>query len=749
VSLGVAPGMDGDAGWAAAADRAASRLVARQNADGSWQGEVVWCPVITAQVVLAYAIMGRAMPAERGRRILRYFASTRRPDGGWGLHPESQSYLFVTTLVYVAARLLGEAPDSPLLRDPVRWLARHKEGLGALPTWGRFWLSLLGLYDRDRMTVCPPELFLLPAWAPLAADRLYCHSRYIYLGMAYLSGVGLHADLGAIGVALRRELAGFTRPGPLSRHRIAATDLYVPPGRTLRLAYDVMATLGPVWRRLPGAGALRHRALDRCLRRIRAEQRASNFQALSPVNGILNALALWVDEPDAPDVATSIAGLEAWCWEDHAQGVRYAGARSTTWDTAFALQALTESPHVPDERVAAARSGYTTLASLQVSLAARAPVGDDSKVLTRRTREDHGGSRSFGTEEARSHQRTNLRGSPWPSHVLRVKNLLAANRRFSRKSTSDSTPIELDEGRQDPAGGWCFGEPTHRWPVSDCTAEALSALMLCHRVPGLVPPGTRIAPARLAEAFRFLLARQNPDGGFATYERRRGGKRLERLNPSEMFGQCMTERSYIECTSSAIRALRHVPELPPGAMTACEQTECAHAVARATDFLLAQQRPDGAWPGFWGINFIYATGFAVAALRDTGLPSEHPAVQRAVDWLHSVQQPDGGWGEHFSGCLTGNYVPNAGSLVIMTSWAVLALLRATNSVTPVIRRGLDWLVSRQLPDGDWPRDSVNGVFFGTAMLDYRLYNTYFPTWALNRARAVDELRYESKDGFPH
>jgi lanosterol synthase len=27
------------------------------------------------------------------------------------------------------------------------------------------------------------------------------------------------------------------------------------------------------------------------------------------------------------------------------------------------------------------------------------------------------------------------------------------------------------------------------------------------------------------------------------------------------------------------------------------------------------------------------------------------------------------------------------------------------------------------------------VFFGTAMLDYRLYNTYFPTWALARFEA--------------
>lgn len=32
---------------------------------------------------------------------------------------------------------------------------------------------------------------------------------------------------------------------------------------------------------------------------------------------------------------------------------------------------------------------------------------------------------------------------------------------------------------------------------------------------------------------------RNPDGGFATYETKRGGKLLELLNPSEVFGrQC-------------------------------------------------------------------------------------------------------------------------------------------------------------------------------------------------------------------
>ena len=68
----------------------------------------------------------------------------------------------------------------------------------------------------------------------------------------------------------------------------------------------------------------------------------------------------------------------------------------------------------------------------------------------------------------------------------------------------------------------------------------------------------------------------------------------------------------------------------------------------------------------------------------------------------------------------------------MTSWALLALLDILPAGHESIRRGFDWLVAQQLENGDWPRQAVNGVFFGAAMLDYRLYPTYFPAWALAR-----------------
>lgn len=645
-------------------ERAAARLLSLQERAGGWEGEVVWSPVVTAQVVITHRITGQAGDARRRRLILRHFATTQRADGGWGLHPASASYRFVTTLVYVAARLLDEPPVSPMLARARAWLDAAPDDVYALPSWGKFWLFLLGLYSRDGLNPCPPELFLLPDWVPVAPNRLYCYTRHLYLGMAALSAGPQH-DLGALGASLRAELGLGGQDPARHRHRLASTDAYVPPGPALRLAYGAMRAAGPAWRRLPGADALRRRALARCLDRIDAEQRTSQSQGLTPVSGVLHAIALW--RAGRPEAAGALDALETWAWEDEDGGRRYAGTRSSTWDTAFAVQALLAAGEVP-----------------------------------------HGGAPALRRAHAR---------------------LLATQ-------TTTELPDDADIGRQSVLGGWSFTDGAHRWPVSDCTAESLSAVLRCEAVPGLIPAANRLPPRRLEQAVAFLLSRQNSDGGFGSYERRRGGRFLERLNPSEMFGGCMTEHSYVECSASALHALHDVLALAPTGPRLDLAAAC-RAAGRARAFLLRRQQVDGSWPGFWGVNCVYGTWYAVTALRAAGLTPEHPSLQWAAHWVRSVQRADGGWGEHSAGLRTGRYVPAASSLVITTSWAVLALAAAEAGAggTPsaAAARGAAWLASRQQADGDWPRDSVNGAFFGSA-LDYRLYNTLFPTWALARVR---------------
>ena len=643
--------------------KAGAHLRSLQRPDGSFEGEVVWCPMILAQYVILRGFLRRPIPEPERGRMVRHFERTRRPDGGWGLHAESPSYVFVTTLAYVALRLLGLSAAAPMAAGARAWLHAQQTGVRGIPSWGKFWLAMTGLYEYAGMNPCPPELFLLPTRSPVHPNQLYCHTRYIYLAICFLYGMRFRGELGPITAELRREL--YSEPYEqidfaAHRHELAASDLYVAPSRVLRAAWTAMAAFERWMPRLTVLRALRRRALARCLVRIRFEQQASNFQGLSPVNGILNTIALLAHDSHDPMIEPSLAGIESWRWEDAEDGIRFAGARSTSWDTAFAMLAALDGP--ADGRSLIRRS-YAFLDAAQET-----------------------GELAGGGSEARD-----------PIH-----------------------------------GGWCFSDGRHRWPVSDCTAEALSALLAAHATT-LLDTTQQVSNERLDAAVRFILDRQNDDGGFGTYERRRGPRFLERLNPSEMFGDCMTELSYIECTASAVIALSRFREQYPDRLP----EHVARAIAAACTFLRQRQRADGAWPGFWGINFTYAIWFAVAALRAAGAQPDDPALVRAAQWLIDKQKPDGGWGEHYSGCLHANYVEHPESQAVMTSWALLALLDVMGHQTEAVRRGIAWLCRAQRADGSWPDGAVNGVFFGSAMLSYRLYPAYFPLWALNRYCACE------------
>lgn len=230
------------------------------------------------------------------------------------------------------------------------------------------------------------------------------------------------------------------------------------------------------------AKSWRKRALDECFERIVFEVRSTNYASISPVNGLLNVLALF--DRNHPDCSAAYQGVDYWGWEDNAEGIRYVGAHSHTWDTSFTVQAVLSGPGEISERTAASlRRAYCFLRDTQIR-----------KEIPERER--------------------------WFRDRL--------------------------------LGGWCFSDDHHQWPVSDCTAEALSAVLLWEN---MIPAGECIPNAQLIEAVEFILSWQNNDGGFGSFERRRGSLWLDRLNPSEMFGDCMVEGSYVECTASCIAGL--------------------------------------------------------------------------------------------------------------------------------------------------------------------------------------------------
>ena len=631
-----------DAGQAL--NRASTRLLGLQREDGSWEGEMVWCPMLTAQYVLLHHIIGRPLEPGRRRRVLRSFERTRLEGGAWGLHEHSAPHLFVTTLVYVASRVLGVARDDPLVESARRFL--QAEGVIGIPSWGKFWLALLNLYDWRGVNAILPELWSLPRRIALHPSNWYCHTRLIYMAMAAIYARRFQAPATPLIESIREELfpRGFAEVDfSAGRNRLRADDLYARPSRWLRAGYGVAR----VFERLHGK-RLRARCVDGILGRIKWELQTTGHASISPVSGLLNILALWLHDPDDTDCRQALEQLDGWIWEDEEEGARVTGARSASWDTGHSLQALatiSELDGVPD----ALRKGAGYLRRQQIDVSFE------------------GFRRAY---------------------------------------------------RTDPKGGWCFPGSWHGWPVTDCTAEA---------VLGMIEARPDAADTTmLRDAVAFMLRGQNRDGGFGSYEARRSRIGLEWLNPAEMFGDSMTEQSFVECTASCLAALAACREH----FAPATNGEMSRAISRAEEWLRRTQANDGSWRGVWGIQFIYGTLFGVRGLVAAGARPGDPALRLACRWLLDRQRADGGWGEHYSGCLTGRYVPHEESQVIQTAWALIALLAAEDSNWTAISRGVQFLVDAQATDGTWPRQHMAGVFFRTALLEYALYRDYFPLQAL-------------------
>jgi lanosterol synthase len=237
---------------------------------------------------------------------------------------------------------------------------------------------------------------------------------------------------------------------------------------------------------------------------------------------------------------------------------------------------------------------------------------------------------------------------------------------------------------------------------------------------------------RMHQAVDVLLSMQNSNGGYSSYETKRGGTVLESLNPSEVFGDIMVDYTYVECTSAVLQSLNHFTQQHPHYRHKDIQTCCE----RGLKYICDLQRPDGSWEGSWGVCFTYGTWFGLEALAafgrrfDFGTAGE--AVRRACEFLVSKQRTDGGWSEDFQSCEVRKYTEAESSQLVNTCWALLGLMAVRYPDKDVIENGIRFVARRQLPNGDWPQEGIKGVFNKTCAITYTSYRNVFPIWTLGR-----------------
>jgi squalene/oxidosqualene cyclase-like protein len=293
---------------------------------------------------------------------------------------------------------------------------------------------------------------------------------------------------------------------------------------------------------------------------------------------------------------------------------------------------------------------------------------------------------------------------------------------FVRDNQILEDPPELERHhRHRSRGGWPFSNRPHGWPISDCTAEGLKcALAWRGHFKNAVPNEL------MGNAVDVLLSFQNEDGGFGTYENKRGPDWLEQLNPSHVFGEIMVDYSHVECTSACLQALRDARGIATSAQAKAIET----SLELGAQHLRARQLPDGSFEGAWAVCFTYGTWFGVSGLLAAGATPEDPAIRRACAFLLAHQRADGAWGEHGDSCRERRYVEAPEPLMAQTAWALSTLVRASDPDRRAQERAVEALLARQLPDGSYAREPLVGVFNRTCLIDYDNYRHIFPLWAL-------------------
>ena len=262
-------------------------------------------------------------------------------------------------------------------------------------------------------------------------------------------------------------------------------------------------------------------------------------------------------------------------------------------------------------------------------------------------------------------------------------------------------------------GGWAFQYNNPHYPDVDDTAVVG---MLLHR------NGDPVHAQAVERAREWVVGMQSSNGGWGAFEPENTHDYLNHIPFADHGALLDPPTADVSARCVSFLAQIGMPNDDP-------------VMASALAYLRREQEVDGSWFGRWGTNYIYGTWSVLCALNAAGLPHDDPAIMQAADWLISVQRDDGGWGEDeesYGNARRGQYKESTPS---QTAWAVLGLMAAGAANHPATARGIEYLTTTQMPDGEWTEAPYTAVGFPRVFyLRYHGYKLYFPLLALARYR---------------
>ncbi len=591
-----------------------------QHEDGYWWGELESNPTMEAEYIMLTHFMG----SDEGDRIPRVAEDIRRrqsDDGSWRMYYGAPGDLSTSIECYFALKLAGDPADAPHMAR-ARAFILAQGGVPQARVFTKIWLALFGQWDWKGTPTMPPDMMLLPKWAPFNIYRFASWARATIVPMTII-------------LTLRP-----TRP---PRESAWVMELY-PEG-------PVSFTLSR-WKARPFSLKGWFLLLDKALRvycglpfvprRDRALRAAvdwivSHQEADGSWGGIqppwvysLIALSALGFRLDHPVVAKGLDGFrQHWSLSsEDGKALRVQACLSPVWDTCLAIRGLLDSGVRPDHPGIQRAAGWL--------------IGEEIRV-----KGDWAVYRPHLEPSGWAFEFDNVHYPDIDDSAIIVADLALARLdddagERARKAAVDRATAWLT-GMQSSSGGWAafdwnnesrelanipfadFGELLDP-PSVDVTAHVLEMY-------GMLGYGLDHPPVRRGLA--YIWEQQEHDGAW--------------------FGRWGV--NYVYGTGAVLPALKVLG-------VDMEQPR----VRRAVEWLFAHQNPDGGWgetcvsypdPSLrgQGESTPSQTSWALIALIAAGEVG-HESVRRGVEFLLQRQQDDGTWDEpQFTGCGFPGYGP--------------------------------------------------------------------------------------------
>jgi squalene-hopene/tetraprenyl-beta-curcumene cyclase len=280
------------------------------------------------------------------------------------------------------------------------------------------------------------------------------------------------------------------------------------------------------------------------------------------------------------------------------------------------------------------------------------------------------------------------------------------------------------------ASGWVF-EFNNKWnPDVDDTAMVLLALRK-------IPTDN---PAKRDECFKrglkWMMTFQCKDGGWASFDKDCTKNILEKVPFADH--NAMLDPECADITARILELLGYEG-----------WSREHHQIQEALAFIRERQESDGSWYGRWGVNYIYGTWQVLRGMRAMNWTMTEPWLLKARFWLESVQHDDGGWGERCNTYDDPVFKGQGPSTASQTAWAVMGLCAFDDPESPALKRGIEYLIRTQNPDGSWSENETTGTGFPKVFyLKYDIYRNAWPLLALATYKQICQ-RAAPADGHPH